>query len=129
MAPAWPPVKRGKIMAFANSTTRQVFPFAFDRVYESLIEVLPRHGFKIQEHDKVIGRIQASSGMSLFSWGENLALSVLRQDPENTVVEIDSSLKLGANLAGAHRHAKNFQTIIMALSRHLQSNAKLSGSN
>ena len=69
----------------------------------------------------MIGRITASAGSSWFSWGENITIVVERIDAATTRIAIDSSLKVGINLAGAHRHIKNFEKIIAALSSHLQS--------
>ena len=45
---------------------------------------------------------------------------VEKVDASNTVVGIESALKLGANFAGGHRHQKNFDKIIYALSQRLQ---------
>jgi hypothetical protein len=67
----------------------------------------------------VIGRISASAGASLFSWGENLTIVVQRAGEQNTDVIFDSALKVGFNAAGASRHHKNFERIIAALSKHL----------
>jgi hypothetical protein len=78
-------------------------------------------GFNLKSQDKVIGRVTASAGMSLFSWGENITVVVERVDENTTLLAIESGLKLGINVAGAHRHQKNFDKIIEALSSHLQS--------
>lgn len=108
-------------MSLSSQATQQAFPFDYDKVFDGLLKVLPLVGMRVRNNDRLIGRIEASTGMSLFSWGEMLALSVSKIDEERTNVSIDSSLKLGINLAGAHRHQKNFNKIIMALSKDLQS--------
>ena len=36
-------------MSFANQATGQKFPFSYDRVFDELIETLPKVGFKIEE--------------------------------------------------------------------------------
>jgi hypothetical protein len=38
-----------------------------------------------------------------------------------TLVAMESALKVGVNLAGSHRHQKNFNKVIEALSAALQS--------
>ena len=107
-------------MSIASQATQQKFPFDYASVFNGLIEVIPQVGLQLKSHDNIIGRITASAGMSLFSWGENLTVIIEKIDDKNTLVAIESALKLGANLAGAHRHQKNFNAIIEALSRRLQ---------
>jgi hypothetical protein len=107
-------------MSFASQATQQKFPFSYDAVFEGLTLVLPTLGMKVKEADKLIGRINASAGMSQFSWGENLSLIVEKLDESSCVVGIESALKIGINVAGAHRHQKNFNNIISALSKRLQ---------
>ena len=81
---------------------------------------MPNIGMSVKNHDRVIGRITASSGMSLFSWGENITVVVEKVDEDSCVVGIESALKVGFNVGGAHRHQKNFDRIITALSKKLQ---------
>ena len=107
-------------MSFASQATQQKFPFAYDDVFDGLTQVLPALGMSVKEADKVIGRITASTGMSLFSWGENLSLVVERTDESSSLVSIESGLKVGINAGGAHRHQKNFNNIISALSKRVQ---------
>jgi hypothetical protein len=107
-------------MSIASQATQQRFPFGYDQVFEGLTKVIPQLGMNLKSQDKVIGRITASAGMSLFSWGENLTLVVEKLDEKYTLVSIESSLKVGMNVAGVHRHQKNFDKIIEALSMHLQ---------
>lgn len=107
-------------MSITSQATQQKFPFGYDSVFDGLVEVIPQVGLNLKSHDKVIGRCTASAGMSLFSWGENLTVIAEKIDENSTLVAIESALKFGANLAGAHRHQKNFDKIVAALSQHLQ---------
>ena len=110
-------------MSFSGTSTQQKFPFPYNTVFDSLVSVIPQAGFKLKTQDKVIGRITASARASLFSWGENLAIVVEKVDDSTTVVAIESHLKVGVNVAGTHRHAKNFDKLIAALSTDLQGRA------
>lgn len=114
-------------MGIGDQQTQQKFPFSYNEVFDGLMKLLPELGFEVKSHDKVIGRINTSAGMSMFSWGENIDLSVEKIDDTNTLVAIGSALKLGVNLAGSHRHQKNFEKIIMGLSRELQARAAAGG--
>ncbi len=107
-------------MSFGSQSTQQKFPFSFDDVFDGVVAVIPKIGFTLKSQDRVIGRIVASAGMSLFSWGENLTIVVEKLDDSRTLVAIESTLKVGMNVAGAHRHAKNFNRLIEALSSWLQ---------
>jgi len=115
-------------MSISSQGAQQKFPFAYDDVFDGLIEVIPKTGFKLKSSDKLIGRISASTGWSLLSYGENITIVVEKVDDEKTIVGIDSALKVGINVAGAHRHTKNFNKIIESLSAHLQS-SKMTISN
>ncbi|MCG9889758.1 MAG: hypothetical protein MH252_01630 [Thermosynechococcaceae cyanobacterium MS004] len=107
-------------MSVTSQATQQKFPFNYELVFNGLLKVVPASGLTIKSQDKLIGRITASTGMSLFSWGENLAIIVEKIDENSTIISIESALKLGTNIAGTHRHQKNFDQIISALSQYLQ---------
>ncbi|HGV4072127.1 TPA: hypothetical protein ACNHAC_001370 [Enterobacter kobei] len=107
-------------MSFASQSTQQIFPFPADIAYEKLIETIPEVGMSIKQKDDVLRRVSVSAGISLFSWGENVSIVVNADGDKSCTVGIDSSLKLGVNVAGAHRHQKNFDKIIYALSNKLK---------
>jgi hypothetical protein len=107
-------------MSIASQSTQQKVPFPFDRTFDCLTHAISAAGLSVKSADKILGRITASAGMSLFSWGENLTFIVEKIDGESTLIFIESSLKFGANIAGAHRHQKNFNQVMAALSLELQ---------
>jgi hypothetical protein len=84
-------------MSFASQATQQKFPFPYKGVFNGLVQVLGQLNMSVKESDAVIGRITASTGMSLFSWGENLTLVVERMDEASSLVGIESGLKMGIN--------------------------------
>ncbi|HCJ7330168.1 TPA: hypothetical protein NVH56_003771 [Enterobacter hormaechei subsp. xiangfangensis] len=107
-------------MSFASQSTQQIFPFPADIAYEKLIETIPEVGMSIKQKDDVLRRVSVSADISLFSWGENVSIVVNADGDKSCTVGIDSSLKLGVNVTGAHRHQKNFDKIIYALSNKLK---------
>jgi hypothetical protein len=107
-------------VGLGNQSTDQQFPFSGELVFKKLLEVLPLQGYTIKASDALIGRITASAGMSLFSWGENISLAVLKINANSCSLKIDSSLKLGTNISGVHRNQKNIDNIILSLSGILQ---------
>jgi len=108
-------------MSIARQSTQQKLPFTYEKVFDGLIEIMPGNGFKIKSSDEFSGRISASTGWSAFSFGENITIVVEKIDQDETLVGIESALKLATNIVGARRHSKNFSTIIESLSLHLQS--------
>ncbi len=107
-------------MSFARLQTQQRFPYDYDKVFDSLVEIIPISGLSLKSQDKTIGRIAAKTGMSLFSYGENITVIVEKIDETSAMVSLESSLKVGMNLGGAHRHAKNFDKIIANLGSRLK---------
>lgn len=107
-------------MSISSQNTQQKFPFAYDNVFDGVVTSIPKTGFSLKSQDRVIGRITASTGMSIFSWGENITIIVEKIDEKNTMVAIESAMKLGMNVAGVHRHAYNFEKLIKAVSSYLQ---------
>lgn len=71
-------------MSISSQATQQNFPFSYDAVFDGLTEVITKVGFKLKSADKVIGRISASTGMSLFSYGENLTLVIENRLSQNS---------------------------------------------
>ena len=107
-------------MSINVAETKQAFPFPYDRVFDGLVKVMGPSGFEVKTQDRMIGRITASSGMSAFSWGEDLAIQVQRREELSTEISIQSNLKLGANLTATAKNAKNAERIIGALANYLR---------
>lgn len=106
-------------MGLADQRTEQRVPFSADLVFSTLVKVLPALGYKLKSSDKIFGRITARSGLSLFSWGENVTLVVERVDDTGCLLKLESAL-LQASVLGMQRNQKNFDTILGGLSRALQ---------
>jgi len=53
-------------MRLGDSATEQRFPFAYDRVFDGLVAVLPTIGFSVKTQDRVIGRITIIAGLSAY---------------------------------------------------------------
>jgi|SRR5437870_1278668 len=111
-------------MSLNTAETRQSFPFAYEKVFDGLVAILGPAGFAVKSQDRVIGRIVASTGVSGFSWGENLAIQVQRLSENSTDVLIQSNLKVGLNLTASAKNAQNAERIIGALSNFLQTGGR-----
>jgi hypothetical protein len=107
-------------VSLAQAEIKQAFPYTAEQVYNGLIATLGPAGYKLTSQDKVIGRIRASSGMSGFSWGENIAIQVVATSDRSTELVVQSDLKLGVNLVAASKNKENAERIIASLSHYLQ---------
>lgn len=82
-------------------------------------------GFSIQNLDKVANIIYLKSGMSLFSWGESITVSVIKIDNYLSEILISSAPKigLGANAPGLMgdmgKNRKNIIKIQQVISEQL----------
>lgn len=54
----------------------QFFPAEPAEVWSALVQVVPRPGLKVRNTDEMLRRIELSAGVSTFSWGQQLAVSV-----------------------------------------------------
>ena len=84
-------------------------PGPADRVFAATCQALVSLGMTITAADPTSGTIQASSGMTMFSWGENLELRVVPVSAEATAVSVGSGLKFGLVDWGKNR--KNIERI------------------
>ncbi|MBZ0190102.1 MAG: hypothetical protein K8F34_00250 [Candidatus Kuenenia stuttgartiensis] len=104
-----------------HQSTQQKLPFSYEVVFNAIITVLPSIRFRLKYKNKDIGRITANTGMSLFSMGECITILVEKVDDNKTTLTIESALKFGSSIFAHHRHTKNFNRLIKALSEYLQS--------
>lgn len=106
----------------------QRFPYTYKQVFEGLLKILPQNGFKVKSQDKDIGRIECSSGASLFWWGENISISVEEIDPYSTRLSIHSGLKVQgtrqAVITGEDRSTRSVTVIVSVLSNYLRTQKK-----
>ncbi|MGP9796206.1 hypothetical protein ACT3UJ_02425 [Halomonas sp. 86] len=94
-----------------SEAAQQVFKYPAEEVFEAAVKASNQAGWNVKDADKDLLRITLSTGMSLFSWGENMALRIEDDKDGSSRMFMESSLKVGGNLAGNHRHKKNFDTI------------------
>lgn len=108
-------------MSVSSQSTSQLFPYAPDQVFRAFVEAVSLCGMELQSDDETLGRISAKAGMSLFSWGEQVSIRIEDAGSGSSKATLESALKFGLNLSGAHRHAKNFEALISKASEVLKS--------
>ena len=112
-------------MALLDHNGESEFPFSKDKVFEALCIAIPSiKGMRIDTADKLSGRIMVKSGVSLFSWGENIPIQLISIGEERTKIQITSSPKTGVMLGGAFdmgKNRKNIEQILLTTSSTLSS--------
>jgi len=97
-------------------------PYKKDDVFNAIDESIPKiSGMKITKSDKTRGYFQINSGISLFSWGENLEIT-LKDSLGGTIISISSSNKIILDLYGKNKRNIEllYQNISESLSKYQQ---------
>lgn len=91
----------------SDRKSRLIFPYDIQEVFEATVMAIddnPR--MKVNSQDESTGLIEASVGVSLFSWGQDFAIKVFERRDGNTEVKIISS-----EMDAANKYDKNRQKI------------------
>ena len=111
-------------MAFLDHNGECEFPMNKNQVFDALCQaILTIKGMEIESKDKLIGRVIAKAGISLFSWGENIPIQLMEIGENKTKIQITSSPKTGIMFGGAFdmgKNRKNIENILSATSQILQ---------
>lgn len=92
-------------------------PYKKDDVYNAIVESIPRiKGMNITKSDKMRGYFQINSGMTLFSWGENLEIT-LKDSLGGTIISVSSSNKIILDIYGKNK--RNIEIIYQNISESL----------
>jgi hypothetical protein len=83
----------------------------FDRVWASAQEAVGQSGASLQEADKPSGRIKASMGLSLLSWGEVIDLTITAKGNNETRISGLSKSTFGLTLVDWGKNQKNLSTL------------------
>lgn len=114
-------------MGFLDHQGESEFPFAKETVFNAMLKAIPTvKGMKVDNADKLQGRIVVKAGVSLMSWGENIPILLSEIAENRTQVKITSSPKTGVMFGGAFdlgKNRKNIEQILSATSRILSSSS------
>ena len=91
-------------------------PHPKPQTFDALLRALPSIGMKIKEADPATGHIDASTGISLASWGEKIRVDVT-DGANGSLVNVSSGNK--AQLISWGKNNKNIDQIEQALHQAL----------
>lgn len=107
-------------MGFADQQLQLQVPYSPDDTFNALkaaMEKLPK--VKVDSALPTTRTVAAEIGMSLWSWGENISISVVPVEGGSGVT-VKSSSKVRANVLNGGKNAKNIAKIVDALSKELE---------
>ncbi len=107
-------------MGFADQQLQIQVPYSPDDTFNALkaaMEKLPK--VKVDSASPTTRTVAAEIGMSLWSWGENISISVAPVEGGSGVT-VNSSSKVRTNVLNGGKNAKNIAEIIDALSKELE---------
>jgi len=108
-------------MAFLDHNGESEFPFKRDTVFDAVCKAIPKvSGMKIDNSDKLSGRIMVKAGVTLWSWGENIPIQLTSISETKTKLQITSSPKTGIMFGGAFDMGKNRKNIEKIISETSQ---------
>jgi Short C-terminal domain len=104
-------------MALLDHNGESEFPFRKDTVFDAVCKAVPNiGGMKIDSSDKLSGRLMVKTGMTLFSWGENIPIQLTSISETKTKIQVTSAPKTGMYGGGAFDMGKNRENIERILS-------------
>lgn len=116
-------------MSLVDHTQDIVVPFSLSDVYDALKKALPKlQGFTIDHYDDLTKTAYLKAGVTLFSWGENMTVSLGEIPNRGTAVSILSTPKTGVMFGGAMdmgKNRKNIELIMGALSTELSNYSQI----
>lgn len=111
-------------MALFDHNGESEFPFKKDTVFTAICEAVETiDGMKVDNADKLSGRIMVKAGVTLFSWGENIPIQLTSISDTKTKVLVTSTPKtntMGFGLGGdMGKNRRNIEKILSETSRIL----------
>src|ERR1044072_1768833 len=116
-----PPVQRGPRPTIRwgplAKELSQEFGSPRDKVWAALPAALESVKMGVDSADEAAGRMEASTGVSLSSWGEKGSVQVSEAGPDRSTGPVSTKLKFG--LTGWGKLQKNIKRVFESLDRSL----------
>ena len=103
-------------MGLRSAEKSPIYKLPYEKVFEEVKNALNDCKFKIKEIDEKSGRIKASSGASIWSWGERVEVLVSKTGG-GTKVDVYSRAK--AQLVDWGKSGRNVTNFLAALNKRL----------
>ncbi|GHU67003.1 hypothetical protein AGMMS49983_17540 [Clostridia bacterium] len=111
----------------AGFSQNTILNFEIDAVYDAALRAIPAlKGFKLVRESKVSYTIFAKTGVTLFSYGENISVSLTETEQNKTSVSVISEPKMGAlfgaiaAMEDAGKNQRNIKVVLEAIKNQLK---------
>jgi hypothetical protein len=112
----------GATVGFLDHEGGVAVDYSKEEVLSAIEQAVPGiAGMRLERVDRITGHVVVKTGVSLFSWGENISLSVVEMSPSKSRISIISSPKTGV-IGGAFdmgKNRRNIEKIIETISEAL----------
>ena len=107
-------------MFHQDQKQRVLVNYNVDQVFDALLRgVESLSGFSVKNANRVIHSISINVGMSLFSWGEQMTVSLIDVAENKTEIAVSSGSKLGTEFVANTKNRKNIDKLLNAMSKYL----------
>lgn len=116
-------------MSIVDHTSDVLVPYSVNDTYDALkkaVKSMP--GFAVDRFDDVMRTVYLKAGVSLFSWGENITVTISQATDGQSAISVLSTPKTGVMFGGTMdmgKNRKNINTIMSALSKELERYPKI----
>lgn len=97
---------------------KKTFNHSYKHVFNKCLEALDELDMDVDSYDMNEGYIEASTSGSLFSWGEDIDITIEKMSKDKTVVLIESEASAQAFAWG--KNSSNVKSIIERLTSKLK---------
>lgn len=98
-----------------------VVNYNIDTVYDAIIKGVDRlSNMSVRNANKITHSVTINVSMSLFSWGEQMTVSLNDISDDKTEILISSGSKLGTEIAANTKNRKNINELMDAMSMYLK---------
>lgn len=106
-------------MAFGRNDQSYAYAYSMDEVYDAVFRAAAAIGYKMKNSDRAAYTAQFSTGLSMFTWGEKLHVSLSSLPDGRTGINVSSVSNLGTEIAASSRNRKNVEKFVKALNTFL----------
>ena len=88
-------------------------------IFDKLKKICSESGFNLDSVEETNKRLKLSSGLSLFSYGENIEVVINRDKDGGSCVHINSKPKIWFNITAEGNNKRNVQQIFELIEKEL----------
>lgn len=110
-------------MSLVDHSQDIVLDYPWESVFSAIEKAIQNlKGMQVDNANKITKTIHAKAGVSLFSWGENITITLESMEDNKTKISILSTPKTGIMFGGAMdmgKNRKNIDSIINEATKYL----------